>query len=146
MPTVAGIIGSSVASLKYFFRSLLSAKPWLYDPDVAPLPWRQPYDIGRHARLSFGFMEFDGRVKPHPPISRALQLVSDALQASGHEVCTHSILAGNSLADLRKILPWKPPPHWEAAEIHVISYPSGRPKAGTIDLYLGRDYCWRRML
>ncbi len=86
MPTVAGVIGSSVASLEYLLRSLLSTQPWTFDPDVLPLPWRKLTDIDHNTRLSFGFMEFDGIVKPHLPISRALNIVADALRASGHEV------------------------------------------------------------
>jgi amidase len=85
IPTVVGIIGSSAESLKYLFESLLSTKPWNYDPNVLPLPWRQPEDV--NGVLVFGLMEFDGIVKPHPPIARALRIVAQALKDKGHKVC-----------------------------------------------------------
>jgi amidase len=84
--TVVGILGPSIASLRYVFEAILFSKPWLTDPGVLPIPWRKPTDI-ESSKLSFGFMDFDGVVKPHPPIIRALAMVKDALEASGHEVC-----------------------------------------------------------
>ena len=67
--------------------ALLSSEPWLTDPGVLPIPWRKPFEIDSGMKLSFGFMDFDGVVRPHPPITRALNMVKDALQATGHEVC-----------------------------------------------------------
>ena len=40
MPTVVGLIGNSLATLKLVFKSLLSTEPWLHDPYALPIPWR----------------------------------------------------------------------------------------------------------
>ncbi|KAI1334275.1 amidase signature domain-containing protein [Xylariaceae sp. FL0016] len=101
IPTVPGIMGSSVASISYLFRSLLSSRPWDTDPGVIPMPWEAQEHIDNGARLSFGFMDFDGVVKPHPPIQRALDMAKEALQAAGHE-----------------IIEWKPPSHETGRKIH----------------------------
>ncbi|RSM07168.1 hypothetical protein CDV31_008720 [Fusarium ambrosium] len=100
IPTVPGVLGSSVASLKYFLKSLASSQPWLHDPDVVPLPWKD--DIKHNMPLSFGLMDFDGAVMPHPPITRGLGMVADALRAAGHE-----------------LIEWHPPAHSRASAIQA---------------------------
>ncbi|KAI1244962.1 hypothetical protein MGN70_011850 [Eutypa lata] len=101
IPIVLGLLGSSVASLKFFLPSIIASQPWLRDPEVVPLPWRCQDDIDGGTRLSFGFMDFDGVVRPHPPIQRALDTVKKALECKGHEA-----------------LPWNPPSHSRARKIH----------------------------
>ncbi|RSL96388.1 hypothetical protein CEP52_011517 [Fusarium oligoseptatum] len=100
IPTVPGVLGSSVASLKYFLKSLASSQPWLHDPDVVPFPWKD--DIQHNMPLSFGLMKFDGAVMPHPPITRGLGMVADALRAAGHE-----------------LIEWHPPAHSRASAIQA---------------------------
>ncbi|OIW32388.1 amidase [Coniochaeta ligniaria NRRL 30616] len=65
-----GMLGHCVASLRHVFEAIPAG-------DVL-------------AKLSFGFMDFDGIVKSHPPILRALCMVKDALQASGHRAAITS--------------------------------------------------------
>ncbi|GAB1317295.1 amidase [Madurella fahalii] len=105
MPTVAGIMGHSVATLKLVFKSLLSAEPWLHDPYTLPIPWRveREYDAKTEPdyKPAFGFMPNDGIVTPHPPISRALSIVQTALEESGYQ-----------------LLDWNPPSNNESAQIH----------------------------
>jgi amidase len=79
-------MGPSIKSLRYGLESLVSSEPWLTDPGVLPIPWRAPIEIDSGTKLSFGFMDFDGVVRPHPPIKRALEMVKQALQCLGHEV------------------------------------------------------------
>lgn len=69
-------------------QSLLSTRPWLHDPEVINLPWRESEYRTKEdlTGLSFGLMESDGIVTPQPPISRALRIVSEALQKKGHMV------------------------------------------------------------
>lgn len=90
MPTVVGIMGHSIQTLSLVFKSLLSTEPWLHDPYILPIPWRDtPYDQNHRASgssLSFGFMKHDGLVTPHPPIGRALRIVERALLVAGHNV------------------------------------------------------------
>lgn len=88
MPPVAGIMAHSIGTLRLVFKSLLSTEPWLADPYVIPLPWRQDAErvprVG--TRLAFGLQLHDGIVAPHPPVQRALRIVEEALLAKGHKV------------------------------------------------------------
>jgi len=92
MPTVVGLIGNSLATLKLVFKSLLSTEPWLHDSYALPIPWRgeKEYKAEKEGgyKPAFGFFANDGIVTPHPPVSRALRIVSKALEESGYEVCT----------------------------------------------------------
>lgn len=103
IPTVVGILGPSIASLRLMFKALLSAEPWLYDPEVLPMPWRSETEhlTGKPPNLSFAVFPSDGVVTPHPPITRAVSIVAKALKAAGYD-----------------ILPWEPPSHAESATIH----------------------------
>ncbi|KAL1842570.1 hypothetical protein VTJ49DRAFT_4853 [Mycothermus thermophilus] len=103
IPTVPGLLSPDIASLRYAMEALLSNEPWLKDPTLLPIPWRSPSDVESGMKLSFGFMDFDGVVRPHPPITRALHLAKNALMAMGHEV----------------VIPWKGPSLAEAGDIHA---------------------------
>lgn len=83
---VVGILGRSVPTLRLVFKSLMETKPWLHDASVLAIPWRADEEIPSDQSLSLGFMENDGIVTPHPPVSRALHIASDALKAKGHQV------------------------------------------------------------
>jgi amidase len=68
--------------------SLVSTEPWLYDPDLIKIPWRQAeeYDQNETQQLCFGVMPTDGKVTPHPPIQRGIKMVTEAVKAAGHKV------------------------------------------------------------
>ncbi|RFU32954.1 hypothetical protein B7463_g3365, partial [Scytalidium lignicola] len=100
MPTAVGIMGHSIATLRLVFKSLLSTKPWIQDPYVVPIPWRDP-SSERDKRPAFGFMRHDGNVHPHPPVSRALETIYRALQEAGYE-----------------LLDWNPPSNNNSIAIH----------------------------
>lgn len=85
MPTVAGIMGHSVATLRLVFKALLSTEPCLYDPYVLEVPFRE-YSLVEGSNLSFGFVKNDAIVTPHAPIARALEIVQKAMLAAGQEV------------------------------------------------------------
>jgi amidase len=85
IPTVVGITGRSIDILRKVFKGLLSTEPWLRDGDVLPIPFRE----GRAARpekLTLGIFKEDGIVRPHPPITRAIKMITDAMEANGHDV------------------------------------------------------------
>ncbi|KAI1489819.1 amidase signature domain-containing protein [Biscogniauxia mediterranea] len=106
MPTVPGIMACSVATLRVVVKSLVSTEPWRHDPCSLPIPWRShlEYKLGLDDyTLSFGLLRNDSVVTPHPPISRALEIVNQALLYSAHEV-----------------LDWQPPSFTEGSEIHSI--------------------------
>ena len=95
IPTVAGILGPSIASSRTAFKALLSTEPWLRDPEVLPIPYRSQAEISLESPpdLSFGIFATDGIVTPHPPITRAIREVSEALKAAGHKVNPFPTLA-----------------------------------------------------
>ncbi|KAL4933684.1 amidase signature domain-containing protein [Aspergillus undulatus] len=90
MPTVVGIMGHSVDALQLILKSLLLIKPWLHDPYTLPIPWRAEKEYIPSKELgykpAFGFLTNDGVLTPHPPISRAMEIVKEALQSKGHQL------------------------------------------------------------
>ncbi|KAM7205455.1 Amidase signature domain containing protein [Naviculisporaceae sp. PSN 640] len=113
MPAVAGIMGVSIATIRLVLKSLLSTEPWLHDPYIVPIPWREAEEyhpessggeVGEQQQRygpAFGIMTNDGVVTPHPPVQRALQVVKHALNRMGH-----------------KLVHWEPPSNKESQEIH----------------------------
>ena len=101
--SVVGPMSPSVASLRLMMSAILSQQPWLHDPLVVEMPWRQDAeddtlkllaDGTGDDQLAFGMLRCDGIVQTHPPIQRALDIVTKALVKKEYEV-----------------LPWCPPSH-----------------------------------
>lgn len=87
--SVCGPLGHSPEDLAYFVRAVLLQEPWYADPKVVPLPWSPENMLqGTTGPKTFGIIEFDGSVMPHPPIQRALAEVIAGLKAHGHKVIT----------------------------------------------------------
>lgn len=94
--SVVGPLSSTVEGLRLVMKSLLSRQPWLHDPLVHEIPWRnekeeEVYDLIRSStnskgKLAFGIMEDDGVVTPQPPVQRALHIVVETLEKLGHKV------------------------------------------------------------
>ncbi|KAM3496495.1 hypothetical protein MY3957_000335 [Beauveria namnaoensis] len=91
---VVGIMGPSIRTLRLVFKSLMETRPWEHDSSVLPIPWRSDQEVSPDAILSFGFMESDGIVAPHPPIARALEIAYSAVKNKGHQ-----------------LIDWNPPSH-----------------------------------
>lgn len=110
MLSVVGPLATSVGALRLVIKSILSQQPWLQDPLVAEIPWRDDqeqaiFDIiksGGGGQLTFGILKHDNVIQPHPPVRRALQIVTETVQKLGH-----------------KVIPWSPPPHAHAVELAV---------------------------
>ncbi len=108
-PTV-GFMATSMDVMGWLMSLVLSTQPWRRDPNVVPLPWRTDIVQATLARvggaraaaaaaaaaataasadaplpLKFGLLKWDGAVRPHPPISRALDFVADVLTKAGHK-------------------------------------------------------------
>jgi amidase len=103
--SVVGPLGTTASSLRLVIRAVLSQQPWLHDPLVHEIPWRDSHeheisslidssDPSKGGRLCFGVMPTDGIVNPSPPVRRAIDMVVKALRSRGHE-----------------IIEWTPPPH-----------------------------------
>ncbi|KAI1430788.1 amidase signature domain-containing protein [Xylaria sp. CBS 124048] len=114
--SAVGILSTSLGGVELLLRADLSTKPWLRDPVVVPIPYRD--EVAREyaaranpdgtaktsaAPLKLGIFWTDGVVQPHPPITRGLQIVVDAVRRAGH-----------------KVVPWQPPSHAPAVKIHKI--------------------------
>jgi amidase len=105
-------MSTSIDSLELVLKSILSTKPWLRDPNVTPIPWRQDIvdqtlsianadgSAGK-SRLKLGILWTDHVVTPHPPITRGLGLMVDAIKNAGHEVRHPCIVERANLVSLR---------------------------------------------
>jgi amidase len=104
--SVVGPLSTTVPALRLLMKSLLSQKPWLYDPLVLELPWRDEAETealdlisasqGGSGKLAFGVMKHDGVVTVQPPVARAMDIVVETLKKLGH-----------------KVIEWTPPSHEE---------------------------------
>jgi amidase len=70
-------------------RTVIAGKPWLKDPLAIKKAWDEDaYQLsehgGRGAKLCFAICWDDGKVRPHPPIIRGLEIAKKALIAAGH--------------------------------------------------------------
>lgn len=85
---VLGPLARSARDLLLFCKTMLDAQPWLFEPPLLEMPWKETVANGSElpSKLSFGFIWDDGVVAPHPPIIQALQKVKHVLIAAGHEV------------------------------------------------------------
>ena len=95
--SVVGPLATSVGALRLALRSLLSQQPWLHDPLVHEIPWRNEHEeqvheiiaaAGGAGGLVFGVVRNDGHVTPYPPVQRAIETTIKALEAKGHKVRT----------------------------------------------------------
>ena len=109
MDAIVGALGplaTSARDLALFCRVMLQYEPWLIEPALLEIPWKQSVvdGAGMPSRLSIAILWDDGVVAPHPPILDALARTRDALLAAGHEV-----------------LSWEPVAHQEAWDLLVRS-------------------------
>lgn len=105
VPTI-GPLSTSLEGCKLFIKTIIDAKPWLKEPALLPFPWNND-DFFAGKKLKVGVLWDDGVVKPHPPITRALQQIVDKLKAN----------------DDFEVVEWKPYEHDLAWEIIVCSVP-----------------------
>ncbi|KAL8830206.1 MAG: hypothetical protein Q9191_001567, partial [Dirinaria sp. TL-2023a] len=110
IPTVIGPLSTSLEGLKLFMQTILSARPWLHEPALLPMPWNTTYQISASQPIKIGIIWHDGVVQPHPPITRALKTVASKLAS----------VSNVTLVD------WEPHLHDEAwAIISSLYFPDG---------------------
>lgn len=105
IPSVCGPLATSLGALKLMFRSVLSQQPWLHDPAVVDLPWREELCTPLPAdgsKLTFGLMPNDKLVNPQPAVRRAFETVKKLIIDMGHDV-----------------VDWDPPSHEKAIALAV---------------------------
>ncbi|KAF8432859.1 amidase signature domain-containing protein [Terfezia claveryi] len=115
-PSSVGFLSTSLDGLQLIMSSVLSTKPWLRDPEVVSIPWRQQAadEVLHRASaengsakpgelpLKLGIFWTNGEVEPQPPIRRGLRMVVEAVQKAGH-----------------KVVDWNPPSQTTATRVHL---------------------------
>ncbi|KAI6012455.1 amidase signature domain-containing protein [Pisolithus orientalis] len=83
-----GPMATSARDLALFCSVMLEAEPWLREPPLLEMPWKENVARGHGLpeRLSIAILYDDGVVRPHPPILQALDMYKQALENAGHEV------------------------------------------------------------
>lgn len=114
--SVVGPLATSVGALRLVIKGVLSQQPWLYDPLVVEIPWRDEHeravlDIarGNAGQLAFAVFKDDEVIRCQPPVRRAIDIVVKTAEKLGH-----------------KVIEWKPPSHQQGTAIAVslrVSYP-----------------------
>lgn len=90
--SVVGPLATSPEALRFMLQAVLSQKPWLHDPLVVDMPWRDEPEmevqtiVDSGSKLSFGLAMTDGEVTPYPPVQRAMDKVVRAMEKMGHEM------------------------------------------------------------
>ncbi|KAK7515221.1 amidase family protein [Phyllosticta citriasiana] len=78
-----GPLTRSRETINLFMDVVLKTEPWRYDPSLFPKQWT-PVKFDRPLKIAVQW--WDGIVKPHPPMIRAMREVSDACRAAGMKV------------------------------------------------------------
>ena len=87
IPSVVGPMARSLSSIRFFVQSILQTQPWLRDPQVHPIPWRDDsFQQGHATPLCFGVIQFYHQVHLSPPVQRAMHISIAALEKAGHQV------------------------------------------------------------
>jgi amidase len=87
MQNIIGVVGPMTRSLddvNLFMSVALGNGAFLREPAMIEKPWRGMSSSTQIKRV--GVMLHDGMVHPHPPVTRALEEVANALQRSGVDV------------------------------------------------------------
>ena len=130
MDAIVGSLGplaTSARDLALFCRVMLQYEPWLIEPSLIQIPWRQEHIDGRGSpeKLSIAILWDDGVVKPHPPILDALKRARDALVNAGHDVIewapidhreSWDLIVRSFLTNILQILRLSPPCHLPSAQ------------------------------
>lgn len=86
-PAELNVLGSvgpmcrTMRDMELFMSCLLSAKPYLEDPRLIPIPWTGLGTRPHGKPLKVGFMMHDGVIQPQPPVTRALEWARKLLLA-----------------------------------------------------------------
>lgn len=110
-------------------KAVLDTSPWQDDSDIVEIPWREEKlqsirsRTARHherdGKLVFAVMSCDGNVQVHPPVQRAVALVTKALVQRGYEVRGLGKFCFYRYANDTQIIEWQPPPHHDAVQTLV---------------------------
>ena len=131
LPLASGtiaLLSNDLDTLISCFKSIVNTHITNSNPMSLDLPWRdnswssvqrrRGSPSSGNGRLVLGIMACDGHVRPHPPIQRAIEQVTRALEAAGHET-----------------VQWTPPPHSPAVHnlFEIFGSTSAREAREAID-------------
>ncbi|CAI7572400.1 unnamed protein product [Penicillium manginii] len=85
--SIHGVVGpmgpASIDDLELFQKAIIDQEPWNDETSLVPLPWKT---VTPTRDITVGIMWDDGVVRPHPPVTRALQFAKEKLVAAGIKV------------------------------------------------------------
>ncbi|KAF4993498.1 hypothetical protein FGRMN_6427 [Fusarium graminum] len=91
VPSSIGPISPLLSNLTTLTKQCLLAEPWLLDPNVVPIPWRQDvFEKIQQRPLTIGVILDDGVVRPHPEIQLAVERAAALFEKAGHKVISWS--------------------------------------------------------
>ena len=76
-----GPMCTSARDMDLFMSVISSAKPYLTDPRLIPIPWSGLNSTPTPEPLKIGFMMHDGVIVPQPPVTRALKWAYEKLSS-----------------------------------------------------------------
>ncbi|TKA82982.1 hypothetical protein B0A55_01536 [Friedmanniomyces simplex] len=84
---VIGPLSTSLDGVKVFMKTLIDQQPWLYEPSLVSMPWKETSSASLlrkgsdgKRKLRVGILADDGVVKPHPPILRGINTLVTKLR------------------------------------------------------------------
>ncbi|CAO2657878.1 Nn.00g071380.m01.CDS01 [Neocucurbitaria sp. VM-36] len=81
--SVNGPMAKTLEDMIIYSKAVVDAKPWLVDPKMLPIPWRQ---VELKKKLKIAVLWNDGVCMPTPPVTRALKETVEKLKKAGHEI------------------------------------------------------------
>lgn len=101
VPSSIGPMSPHLSNLIAMTKECLLSEPWVLDPNVYPIPWRQDlFERIQSRPLTIGIILDDGIVRPHPELQIAVKQAADLFERAGH-----------------KIVPWSTSEHLSCIEI-----------------------------
>jgi amidase len=76
-------MAKTLEDITIYSKAVIDAQPWLLDPKVLPIPWRQ---VEQKKKLKIAVLWNDGICMPTPPVTRALKETTETLKRAGHEI------------------------------------------------------------
>lgn len=132
--STAGPMCRSVEDVELFMKTVAASEPWLQDPQIVPIPWRDEAAV-LPRQLCFGIAFSDGKSRSSPPITRALNMVKTALEAAGHKVIEYiPHECGETLFMIQRLFSAD-----GGEEFQRDSDASGEPLPAPLERWLGRS-------
>lgn len=78
-------MSASLEAVQLWMKAVLASEPWLRDPNVIRLPFREDR-LDKQRPMFIGLVMDNGIVRPTPAVTRALNITRKALEAAGHVV------------------------------------------------------------